>query len=223
MKRLALAFLLVLATFALAQDEKKPKKDPVLPWNPVENAKEGDWTVFSCHITAGDKIEKRVQTWRVTKVGDKVVSIEQAAGADGGSETIELPAKEPPTIAKFCDVGSEKVMDLETTDEKRTVGNREFTCKKLSFRTYDGQRILRATLWLSKDVKGSGVVGIHLEGDLAEPAGGKAIVDFEVAGFGTKDKTEFGKTRAELAREIGADKPAEQPKKDEKGDKGDKK
>lgn len=226
MKRLAPVLVLALvassALIARAQDDKikRDGKEPVLPFNPVAGAKEGDWTVFKCTQTQPGTTEKHAQSWSVKKVGDKTVKVQQErAGDESVQEELELPLTEAPTIAKFFQVGDERVVETKVVDEKKTVGNREFACKKLTFQTYNGERMLRATVWLSAEVKGSGVVAIHLEGDLTEPKGAKATVDFELAGFGSKDKTEFGKTKAELVKELAADKPAETPKKDEKGDK----
>jgi hypothetical protein len=218
MKRLALALLLALAPCALAQEKKddaKAAKEPVLPFNPLAGAKEGDWTAFKCSMVGPGVSDRRAQAWKVLKVDEKEILVEQSAG-DGRAEEVKLPAKEAPTISRFCDIDAEKVEDVKVQDEKKAIAGHAFACKKVTFTTTNGDRKIRATLWLCSDVKGSGVVALHLEMDVVEQQ--KATVDFELAGYGSTDKTEFGKTKAELAKELKEEKPPEkkdEPKKDE--------
>jgi hypothetical protein len=217
MKRLAVVLLLALVPCAFAQEKQEKKADPkqpVLPMNPLANAKVGDWSVFRCTIHEhGKPAEKPVlQSWKVVAVDEKEITVEQTHAAMEGVKKLVLPAKEAPTVALFCETEKEQVVELKTVDDKKTVAAREFACKKVTFATYNGENMIRATFWLSTDVKGSGVVAIRVEADLAEPKGAKASVDFEVAGFGSKDKTDFGATKAELEKELAAEKkPLQEP------------
>jgi hypothetical protein len=84
-------------------------------------------------------------------------------------------------------------------DEKRTLAGREFACKKVAFEGNDtkGGR-LSLTMWLSPEVKPLGVVA--LDGNLTVPEE-PFDVEFSigVAGFGTADATEWGKSAEEIS------------------------
>lgn len=136
------------------------------------------------------------------KVTESELQVSQSMGVDESSPktTVALPAKDAPTLETYFQI--EKASEVAFSDEKKTVGVREFSCKKVTFVTPSGAKTLHSTAWISTDVKGSGLVALRIETD----ADGKKItLDFEVAGFGSKDKTDFGKTAAELAKALGGD------------------
>lgn len=104
-------------------------------------------------------------------------------------------------------------------DEARTVHGKELSCKKVSFRfTWASERITGdkttayrqttdVSIWLSADVKAPGIVALEssFEATGYSPAHGK--LELQVRGFGSGEKTEWGKSKDEL------DKAGSEPKK----------
>ncbi len=192
MKRVVLA-LLLLAPLALAQENEAKKK---LPIHPLGGAKEGDWAVLRCVFKAPNRETRTMQSYVVEKITD--VAIVQSQTLEGfGATRVRLPAKEAPDLGTFFDIYNDPVKEVAFSEEKKTASGRDFTCKKVTFTTANGGKPLHMTAWLSSEVKGSGIVGVVFE---SESGSGK----FEIAGFGSKGKTEWGKTGDEVAAELKA-------------------
>jgi hypothetical protein len=92
------------------------------------------------------------------------------------------------------------VRSVEVVAEKKTVLEHEFACKKITFKAVKGERLARGTLWLSPEVKGSGMVGLRLEMDLENKE--TAVVAWDLAGHGSADKTLLGETLEDLKKKV---------------------
>jgi len=220
MKRLAVALIIITcATPALAQDEglggdapktketaKKAEESLALPIHPLEGAKEGDWTAFVWTMKAGQREEKSLDDWKIAKIADGKIEVQQRSS----TKTETLDAKEVPALEQFLGMTSTKVTDVKVENDQKAMGGRTFATKKITFKSDDGRMVVNVSLWISKDVKGSGIVAMHIEGDLQK--GTKFTADLEVAGFGSKDKTEFGKSVEDVQKDVNE---ANKKKKDE--------
>jgi hypothetical protein len=196
MKRAVLALLLA-APLALAQENDAKKK---LPIHPLDGAQEGDWAVLRCVFKAPNRVTRTVQSYMVAKVTDTAIIQSQTLAGEGTS-TVKLPVKEAPDLETFFDIYNDQVSEVAFSDEKKTVSGREFACKKITFVSANGGKPVHMTAWLSTEVKGSGIVCLLAETD--DPKG-KIVLSFELAGFGSRGKTEWGKTGEEVAAELKA-------------------
>lgn len=109
-------------------------------------------------------------------------SCEVRDAADGAQS-----ARSPPTSNPRSPPSTVQKVD-EVVDEKLTVGGETFECKKLTFVSDGASR--KWTVWLSPKVKAYGVVAVKL-------VKRQRVTETTLVGYGTKEKTLWGKTAAE--------------------------
>jgi hypothetical protein len=225
---LAASLVLCAAASARAQDGEGKKPAPggaapvatattPLPWNPFANAKVGDWESVVLKAEHRGRSQgapmQFLMTVRIVKVEGDTVSVKTDAQIPG------LPPQEPrlhdfsrkttPTIEELLSLRDETISNLEVTEEKKTVGGKELACTKLSYSTVrehkirNGQTMVmtkKSVLWLSKDVKGEGLVAMTIEQTVTglgpTPASTSSVA--EVLGFGNEDTVEFGKKPGDI-------------------------
>jgi hypothetical protein len=211
---LAATTLVLLAVAPLRADDKKTDTTTKLPVNVFADAKEGDWSTFVVSMKATEAGESRtsVMTWRVVSVGDDgaVKVTNESAGKEAKDHRGNpFSTKEAPTVAKFC---SDEIDEVSApAAEKLAHDGQTFECQKLALVADRGRK--KWTIWLSADVKASGIVASTI-------VTGDRTVEIKLAGYGTKEKTLWGKTPeeakkaaapAEKAPEKGADKKGDKP------------
>jgi hypothetical protein len=204
MKKLAL-FLLLLASMAARAEE------PRLPTNPFEKAQKDDWSVHTGSLKAEGDAEKKTKLASCTRVvavdGEKVTVSEIATGNKKPSVRT-FSTKEAPRIDQFFGLEEGTVSDVTAADDKRTVGQKELSCKKVSFIWTHNEDRNEVKAWLSSEVKGGGVVALEIKGHEkgkgqgaekgkdGEEKKGDLVVEsetkLEVAGWGTGDKKDWG-------------------------------
>ena len=186
----AAALVALAVTPGLADDkEEKAKSDTTtrLPVNPYAEAKEGDWSTFKVTMKVPDtgETKENTMTWRVASVGeDGAVKVtNENAGHARDHRGNPFSTKEAPTVAKFC---------LDTIDEvsapaaeKLDHDGQSFDVQKIVLTADGGKKTW--TVWLSKDVKASGIVASTIVTK-------DRTVEIKLAGYGTKDKTLWGKS-----------------------------
>ncbi|MBI3726603.1 hypothetical protein HY251_21980 [bacterium] len=237
----AVAVLVSLASsslIALAGDdtEKKPEaakegeKDPKLPWNPFAKANEGDWSVFLVTSRSSSKKEPvtLAMIYRVTSVASDSVTISNSSRSTGdfqgkpGEQTFST--KKDLTLRAFVNAktGREEFTDAKITEEKKTIGGKEFECVKLAYsarvvlkegKPEDVVRTLKVATWISKEAKGQCIVFMTIDGKTT--GGGReseGTTQFEIKGYGRGDRVDWGKK----LEEVELPKAAAEPKKDEK-------
>jgi hypothetical protein len=223
MRRLVLPLVLVGAVLpgaatlprGLAQETAEELRSPVAVF---ASAKKGDFETIVARFSsanAPDEGKKMTIVYRIADVASETVSL-QVEPSDLPKSHLPPPfsfdrAKGPDLVALLGGRNLENVTDLATTDEKKTVAGREFACKKVTFKTkkeFDltsrgagsGVYSHKWTVWLSAEVKGAGIVAVDDEGEVR----GKGVAEderslrFEVVGFGTDDKAEWGKLASEV-------------------------
>jgi hypothetical protein len=211
MRRIVLAAALAaLVATAAAQDEKKPES-PAAPFNPVEKAEVGDWLAY--RATVKDDKNKEVTTvlLEVTKVAGDDVTVKST---ESMFEQV-FSKKKTCTLHELTGAPSEApITDVKVKDDKKKVGDKEFACKLVTFKI-GGTDPVEASLWLSPDVKVNGLVAMDGKGTGKENAALK--IELEIVGYGAKDKTTWGKSRADVEKVQKDEK--EQREKAEKEDK----
>jgi hypothetical protein len=211
MKRVALVLAVLLVLAPLARPQEKRSASPALPIHPLAGAREGDWCVMECVLHSGNVTQRTLQRWTVAAVTSKDIQLARALGKDEMTATV--PLNEPPTIESYFDMKGQEVRDVSVSDETRKLGDRELACKKVAFATTQaGGPNLNATAWLSSSVKGSGLVALSIETSVDQK---KVTIHFALLGFGSKEKTEYGKTFDELSKALaeGGDGNSPAPKK----------
>jgi hypothetical protein len=208
MRRLLIAAVLVsaalppvalVASLAFAQDMGNK-----LPFNPWENAREGDWEMLA--------VETKFEGRQAAILKDRFTKLESVTYRIRGVDAAEVKVSfdtvpdvmeqeeriatifsrtETPRFDRLLDVKSD-VTDVKYSDEKRRIGGREFLCTKIAYTTTTTHGFkAQNAVWFAKDVKTFGLVELVTEIPLDE--GTRATITYRVAGFGTKDKLEFGK------------------------------
>jgi hypothetical protein len=195
-------------------DDDKPKK-PLerLPINPFAKAKKGDWSWAVGRIKAAGMNEKMKFVVKVTEVTDDevTISMKQSGGFGPGQEkTVTFSKKEMPSYNKFFegkdDSSGGGPSDWKVEDDKKTIGGKEFPCKKASAKFKEKERVdAKVTLWITDQTKGWGLLGMSITGT---EMGQKISMDFELKGYGNGDTADFGKK-------------ADEDKADDEGDKDD--
>ncbi len=208
--RLSLLGVVVGIGLAGALHAQDTPKDHALAWNPYATAKAGDWAAYAMDDRGYASKHRDIQS--VAKVDGDTATVEEypCTGKVGDTDhkTWTFSTKDAFTIEKiFSDKeNTVTVSDLATTEEKKTVGGREFACTKISCkasRDYAGHKGKfhfegTLTVWLSKDVKAPGIVAYTREDvrKRGKSTGGTPPHDMsrdvEVVGFGNGDKTDWG-------------------------------
>jgi hypothetical protein len=208
-------------------DDDDSKPDQKLPINPFAKAKKGDWSVCVGRMKAnfqGQAMDQKVKlVWRIKKVTDDEVECsltESGGGAMGGprDQKATFSLKENPNFTKYMngrDKGgpSDQLSDWKVEDDKKTVGGKEFGCKKITAKLKDQMGTdAKLSMWVTDETKGWGCVAMTLKGTLA--GGGKLTMDVEMKGYGNGDKADFGnKPEDEKAGDDEGDDDAPAPKK----------
>ena len=207
-------------------DDDKPMEK--LPINPFAKAKKGDWSVCLGKMKAevgGQKMSEKIKlTVRVKDIDEKEITctMQQAGGPMGGQrpeQKTTFSLKENPPFDRYMSMsdqekqGGDELADWKVEDDKKTVGGKEFTCKKITAKIKDKMGTdAKLTMWVTDEAKGWGMVAMSIKGQLM--GGGSLQMDVEMKGFGNGDKADFGKKPE--------DKGDEEDKDEEKGEKGEK-
>jgi hypothetical protein len=219
-------------------EDDRPKK-PVekLPLNPFAKAKKGDWSVCLGKMKAevgGQKMQEKIKlTVRVKETDDKEVTctMQQAGGPMGGQrpeQKTTFSLKENPPFDRYMSMsdqekqGGDELADWKVEDDKKTVGGKEFACKKITAKIKDKMGTdAKLTMWVTDETKGWGMVAMSIKGSLM--GGGSLQMDVELKGYGNGDKADFGKKPEDKGDDEGDEKdedaPKDGPKDDPKKDK----
>ena len=198
---------------AHAQDKPDPDKDTgktKLPLNPFANAKEGQWVVFS--VTVGGDAEMPQPTGpsilRVKKVsGDSVTS----NFSEGGEEAKDrsFSKKDGPSLEYFFEIPSETaVTNFTVEDAKKNAGGKDCACKKVSFDFVPGDVTVHLEAYMCPDLP-LGIAGFDVTITTQDKK--KATMHYELAGYGTGDKADWGKTPDQVAKDMQAATPPPPP------------
>jgi hypothetical protein len=201
-----------LAILAVAQPTRGQDKTAKMPSNPWAGARVGDWAAYTDENKEGDEPAKL--GWRTVVVrkldGTTVTFTEDENGSVSESKADQ---KEELTTEKCLKVKAEGTW----VDEKHKVGDHEFACKKLSFtETHEGTKIL-GDVWIAEEVRAGMVVATLVR--IVDPSDDKKVLftgKLEIAGFGSKDAKDWGKTCDEVSAARPEDKKAPETKPDDK-------
>jgi hypothetical protein len=206
MKKLVLVLVLALVLVAHADDT-------TLPFNPFEKAQKGDWCAHAGGLKADGANEKKLQLASQARVvsveGDDVV-LRESANEEKPTKTT-FSTKKAPTIEQLLGLKDGKVTDVKVTDESRKLDDKkELACKKVTFTWTQAANKYEGTLWLSPEVKGGGIVALHLKGhEKGIGQGGakgkdgeehkadlliESSTKLEVTGWGNGDKADWGES-----------------------------
>lgn len=138
-----LAVFLLGGAVASAQ-EREYDETSTLPINPFADAKAGDWSTFVVRATDSSNGENKrfIVTYRVTAVSGDQVSLCLETLEPEGRRTLKdhgnnpFSRKEAPTVNQFFADDIQEV--TERSDDKVTVEEQAFDCKKLRFRSFVG-------------------------------------------------------------------------------------
>ncbi len=184
-----------------------------LPINPYRNAHVGEWATY---------VDKQHDDWETRTVksveGDAVTVC--YVSKTGSDLTLDLHRRGSLSFHDLCPVREPagfEATDVTTTDEAITISGKTFQCKKVSFTWTKKDSPLTSTLaiWLTSEVKGGGFARVTAHMEKKKNA---IIIDedkhetsfdacFEVAGFGSADKTEWGETSEGIVKKLGASEP----------------
>jgi hypothetical protein len=190
------AALIVVALAALARaQEPEDMAGKKLPAHPLQGAAAGDW----CVLTGTAQNESASFFSKVMRVEGTTAELRRrqrnVPSLDDETKLL-VSTGEAPSLGQFVSKRRGIFRDLVVADETRTVGEKAFATKKVSFVWDKGEEKCEMTLWLSSEVKGSGIVAWSLVRTVDnEPP---VTTKLEVAGFGTAEKTLFGKSALEL-------------------------
>jgi hypothetical protein len=225
-----------------SRKEDDSKKGTKLPFNPFNDCKEGDWECLLMKRTASEwkGTNQLVVVHRIAKVsGDAVEVAPLEVRARGVAETepqhskVAFSKKETPTVEALFDImtGDDdlfegKLTGIKVEDEKKTVGGREFACKKLTFSWItkfvytngDSAGSTSYVVWLASDVKGRGIVAMTLDEKCTQPGEPEHTLrmELELLGMGGAGGVDWGKKAEDAAAGLPEEKPApeDQPPKD---------
>jgi serine protease len=158
-----------------------------LPLNPFKRAAALDWQTVNASIKMGDEeSEKLPLTFKIGSLqGDDLALHIQVE--DESAEIGAFYRKETPTIEDLVSLHPDEVKDVKFSRSKRTVNGREFDCRQVDFTvTHDAGVWTKQSILFNGDVKGAGIVAWSID------VMGMATFQMEVAGFGSKDKVEWG-------------------------------
>lgn len=172
--------------------------DDTIPFNPFEKAAVGDWFAFRTTVTKDGKKDGDSTLVEVSAIdGDKVILKNGEGGSPGPFSRTKAP-----TIAQIVGgVGDGKIVDVKTKDDKVTRGGKEFDCKLLTFKL-EGEESAEGSFWFCPEVKVLGFVTMKANGSGKQNAG--TTIEMEVLGYGTKEKSLWGLTRAEAEKAVKA-------------------
>lgn len=208
-----LAMLLV-APLLLAE-EPAPGAAPALPMNPFASARVGDWVAANVRrdMVRGNmkQVTHDYVTFKVVAVenGQAAVEVDAVSRRESGAQdanpkgSFSTDEKNRPALADYLrllyyfEKGVPTLAgEVGVVEAKRTATGREFAGRKLAWQGAGGDRPemqRKGALWVSADSKLGlvALVGVRRIGDAAEETG------LRVVGFGSAEKTEWGKTMEE--------------------------
>jgi len=234
---LACALAISWAVAAQARDDTKGTADPPkqeatsatkLAWNPFAQARAGEWETLlvTSHTNAPNSDEQSLDTWKVASVAqDKVTTTREtrAAKMETKKQSDETCPPKEITVGDFLHLFThDPVTGVKVEEEKKKVAGKELACTKISCswrRTKSvgpGMTVFfsanKLTVWISKDVRGPGIVAYSLETKLGQ--GATLFADAEVAGFGNAEKAEWGKKTNDIVLEGETPEPGSDDPKD---------
>ena len=189
-----------------AETPKAAARD--LPFNPYARVASGDWYCALVRAKYEGKAPKdalpaaSVWCWTgsaETDADKAVIAFEtKPAIADLAAGSRTWSNKEAPRGEDFLGgFKPEEITDWKCEDEKKTVGDKEFDCKKISAAI--GTDTI--TVWLCADIPVTGIVAMTRKSDLG--GGSAEVLEFEVAGFkATEPQASWGKTAEELEKSL---------------------
>ncbi|MBI3726586.1 hypothetical protein HY251_21890 [bacterium] len=191
---------------------KDEGRDTKLPFNPFANVKPGEWVTFVAHVHR-ERVPPQAAdvnvytTWTVipnpTEQGKlRLKAVQKGPGRPPTDLEKDLPTGDM-TLGQFMAIfgvpDEAKLSDVKCEDAKLTVNGKEFSGKKISFEGGMVGRRAKEILTISTDVRCS-FVQHEIIGPDAGDGKPEMSVKEEVLGFGTADKTEWGKSPEEVSK-----------------------
>jgi hypothetical protein len=184
------------------------------PFNPYASAAPGDWVCMVVRATydgdAGTIAYPAISVWTWTvedSTNDDNADVKkstQPSIADVDGKSHGFPRKGTLNVDGAGGiVGSfeQPAVDASFGDEINTIGDKEFNCKKVTLATPNED--IKAVVWFSPEVKVNGLVALTQTVLLDKEKNLHETLEFEVAGFGTKDGTVvWGKKPDEVAAAV---------------------
>ncbi len=175
------------------------------PFNPYANVTPGDWVCMVVRAKydgdAGKDAYPSISVWTWT-VGDATTddsaaillatnpAIEGLNGTTKPADRKNTPKLENDFFPIF-----DKAVDATFEDDKKTLGDREFACRKVSLSSAD----TKLAAWFSSDVKVKGLVWVTQSSPVEKAV---ETLDLELVGFGTKETVVWGKKPEDVAAEL---------------------
>lgn len=179
-----------------------------LPFNPYAHVGAGDWYCalvkarYDGKVPADARPAQSVWCWTgaaETDADKAVIAFDtKPAIASVPAAARTWSKKEAPKPEDyFGGVKPEEITDWKCEDEKKTVGEKEFDCKKVTV-TLGTDSIV---VWLCAEVPVTGIVAMTMKSDLG--GGSAEIIEIEAAGFkSTEPQAAWGKTLEELEKAL---------------------
>jgi hypothetical protein len=198
----ARALLVAVASAALLS-ASAGQEPPRLPFNPFAASSDGDWSTYIVSIGSGtETLSRQVVTWRVVSAGDdgvvSRVDTRTYKEHEAQGTPVKFARREPPSVEAFfrIPVPTTGVGDVVVSDDQRVAAGRSFACQRLTFEAMARGRRAEAIVWLAREVRGSGLVAARIE--VRGEGSGVTTIQYELVGFGTKDKVELGRKGQEV-------------------------
>jgi len=190
---------------------KDEGRNTKLPVSPFAKAKPGDWVTMVAHVHMENIPPEFANlnvysTWTVVGTAEgklKVKAVQKAPGRMPTEQEKEISTDEM-TLGRYMAIfgvpDEAKLSQVKVEDEKRTFGDKEFACKKISFEGGSDKRKAQEAIWICAEVR-CGFVAHEITGPIEEPSKKPGhTVKEEVLGYGTGDKTEWGKSPEEVSK-----------------------
>lgn len=172
-----------------------------LPVRPFTDAREGDWSSYVVSVGSESRtLSTQVVTFRIVSIKENAVVSRADTRTYEGHEALGAPATfardEAPSLEAYfrMPIGTTTIGDVEVADEPRAALGRTFACKRVSFSAVARGRRASAVVWLSTEVRASSIVAakVLMEG---------GSLEYELAGFGTKDAVALGRKPEDVGTE----------------------
>jgi hypothetical protein len=188
---------------AAAQDAPRDAAKVKVPVN-LRRVKAGDWSVYLRKETV-DRTTKpaTVVEWSADAADGKTLAVRM------GDRTKKVATMDADSVAAYFDLGSgATVTGYSAHDTHRTLGDHEVACGRVAFIAHDGGRDISYVAWITNEVRGWGVLALRIEGEHVsydfegDATRSRFVEEWELAGFGTKGDTAWGKTAEALRAEL---------------------
>ncbi len=203
-RAIAVAFLIALV-LPLAGAAEDPN-DPSIRRNVVSSRSGvGDWSAYEVKLRPlAEKDREPVRyfvTYRVKTATDKAFVIQTETEPFRSPEwpTREVP-RETEKLRDLLDLGPEVVLsDFSSGTDKRTIGEREFACRRYEFTTTEGTFVQQNVVW----IPGEGVHemgGVRMIALQCKPVSGAArplLLEMELRGW-SRHGRQWGSSAKEL-------------------------